>query len=150
MPPFSPHPENFWPVIPLFFVLFFFGIWTLVCFLVSRRGWHSFSSRYPVESRPPGQAYSATRSWFGSLLGSYKNAVRIVFTDAGLYFYVLFLFRAFHPPFLVPWASVRRIEKQDGPFRQVYRMDIKDVAGEIHVLLPTTIEDDLSRYYRGV
>ena len=60
------------------------------------------------------------------------------------------LFRAFHPPFLVPWASVRRIEKADGPFRQVYRMDIEDTVGEIHVLLPTSMEQELFRYHRAV
>jgi hypothetical protein len=145
MPPISLHPELFLPVIPLFFV----GIWTLVCLIVSHRGWRSFSSRYPAESRPPGPAYSSPKTWFGTLRGSYRNSVRIVLTDAGVYFSVLPLFRAFHPPFLVPWASVRRIEKQDGPFRQSYRLDIEDAAGEIHVVLPTSIENDLFRYHRA-
>ncbi len=62
----------------------------------------------------------------------------------------MFLFRAFHPPFLVPWASVRRVEKKDSFFLRGYRLDIEDAAGEIHVLLPKKVEDDLFKYYKAL
>jgi len=143
MPASASHPEDFWPVFPFFFI----GMWILVNLIVAHMGWRSFSSRYPAVSRPAGRAYSSPSSWFGSIFASYRNVVRVVFTDRGIYFYVLFLFRAFHPPFLVPWASVRRVEKKDGFFLRGYRLDIEDPAGEIHVLLPKKVEDDLLRYH---
>ena len=145
MPPSQPHPEEFWPFFPIFFV----GMWVLVCFIISHMGWRSFSARYAMQTRPPGRVYASPSSWFGSIFASYRNVVRVVFTDAGIYFYAMFLFRAFHPPFLVPWASVRRVEKKDGFFCQRYRVDIEDAAGEIHVLLPTKVEDDLFRHHKA-
>ena len=59
----------------------------------------------------------------------------------------MFLFRAFHPPFLVPWASVRRVEKLEGFFCQRYRLDIEDAAGKIHVLLPKKVENVLFKHH---
>jgi hypothetical protein len=142
MPPSSSHPVDFWPFFPFVFI----GMWILVSFIISHMGWRSFSSRYPAASRPAGRVYSSPSSWFGTIFASYRNVVRVVFTNAGIYFYAMFLFRAFHPPFLVPWASVRRVEKKDGFFLRGYRLDIEDPVGEIHVLLPKKVEDDLFRY----
>jgi hypothetical protein len=128
---------------PLLFPFFFVGIWVSVCFVISRMGWHSFATRYPVQNRPAGTAYNSPSSWFGNIFASYRNVVRVVFTETGIYFYAMFLFRAFHPPFLVPWTSVKRIERKAGLFGPRLRMDIEDASGEIHVLLSPKVERDL-------
>jgi hypothetical protein len=124
-------------------------MWVLVSFIVSQMGWRSFSNRYPAQTRPAGSAYNSPSSWFG-VLGHYHNVVRVVFTDAGVYFYVMFLFRAFHPPFLVPWESVKRIEMKNGFFGSYYWLEIADAAGRVRLRLPRTIEQDLSRYQKQV
>jgi hypothetical protein len=113
-------------------------------------GWHAFATRYPMQARPSGTAYNSPSSWFGIIFACYRNVVRVVFTDAGVYFYAMFLFRAFHPPFLVPWQSVKGVEKMDGFFGPRFRLDIEDAAGEIHVLLSRKVENELHRYYRAV
>jgi len=143
MPSSQSQPQEFWPFFPLFFV----GMWIFVNFVISQMGWRSFANRYPAQTRPTGSAYNSPSAWFG-LLGSYRNVVRVIFTDAGVYFYVLFLFRAFHPPFLVPWESVKRVEKLDGFFGRKYSLGIDDPAGKIRLRLPGKIEQDLIRYYR--
>jgi hypothetical protein len=130
-------------IYPVLFPLFFAGMWICVGFVISRLGWHLFATRYPAPSRPVGTAYSSPSSWFGTIFASYRNVVRVLFTEAGVYFSVMFLFRVFHPPFLVPWASVKRIEKKAGLFVTRFRMDIEDACGEIHVLLPAKAERDL-------
>jgi hypothetical protein len=139
------HADELWPLFPLFFV----GLWVVVCFFISQMGWRAFSNRYPMQSRPAGRAYLSPTIRFGNIFASYRNAAGVIFTDAGVYFYVMFLFRAFHPPFLVPWESVRSVQKKEGFFGRRYRLEIKDAAGEIHVLLPKRIEEDLTRYYKG-
>ena len=128
---------------PLLFPLFFVGLWVGVGFVISRMGWHSFATRYLARSQPVGTAYRSPSSWFGVIFASYRNVVRVTFTEAGVYFSVMFLFRAFHPPFLVPWSSVKRVEKKVGLFVTRFRMDIEDASGEIHVLLPLKAERDL-------
>lgn len=79
-------------------------------------------------------------------MARYGNVVRVIFTNEGIYFSVSFLFRAFHPPFLVPWESVTRAEKTTRFFWPCYRIDIADAAGKIHVILPEKIESDLQRF----
>jgi hypothetical protein len=137
--------EKLWLLFPLFFV----GLSLLISSNLSRTGWRSFASRYPARSRPSGTSYASPLSWFGSSGPVYRNVVRVIFTEAGISFRAAFSFRAFHPPFLVPWASVRRIEKKDGGWRKRYQLDIQDAVGEIHVLLPAKAEHDLFRYYRA-
>jgi len=146
MPSFEQQSQQFWPFFPVYFVC----VWLCVGFIISRMGWHSFAARYPAQNRPNGRAYNSPSSWFRIIFACYHNVVRVVFTDAGVYFYAMFLFRAFHPPFLVPWQSVKRVEKKDGVFWPHYRLDIEDSAGEIHVLLPRKVEHDLARYYKAV
>jgi hypothetical protein len=143
-PPPSPA-EEFWPFFPVFFA----GLWVLVCFIISHMGWRSFSARYAMPARPSGRIYTSPSSRFGNILASYRNVVRVVFTDEGIYFCAMFLFRAFHPPFLVPWESVRRVEKKDGWFFKGYRLDIENAAGEIQVWLPKKVENDLFRYHKA-
>jgi len=133
---------------PLLFPLFFAGLWVCVGFVISRMGWHAFATSYPARSRPSGTAYRSPSSWFGTLFASYRNVVRVVFTEAGVHFSVMFLFRAFHPPFLVPWSSVKRVEKKAGFFVTRFRMDIEEASGEIHVLLPLKAERDVFAFAR--
>jgi hypothetical protein len=134
---------------PLLFAFFFVVLWVCVSFVISRMGWHSFAERYPAQNKPMGAAYNSPSSWFATIFASYRNVVRVVFTEAGIYFSVMFPFRAFHPPFLVPWASVKRVERKDGVFVSRLRIDIEDNCGEIHVMLPIKVERDFYTYYKA-
>jgi hypothetical protein len=131
--------NELWPLLPVFFI----GLWVFVSFTISRMGWNSFAERYPALTRPRGMAYRSPSTWFGSIFARYGNVVHVIFTDAGVYFYTSFLFRAFHPPFLVPWESVKRVEKKRVLFWSRYRIDIQDSSGEIHVILPVSVENVL-------
>ncbi len=130
----------------LFFPFLFVCMWVFVGFIISRFGWNSFATSYPVQARPAGRAYNSPFAWFGTILFNYRSVVRVIFTDTGIYFYVFFLFRAFHSPFLVPWDRIKSIERKNGFFRDRYRIDIEDAAGEIHVILPLSIEPDLIKF----
>ena len=141
----TPARPDFLPVFPFFFA----GLWLLVSLIVSRRGWRSFAMRYPAPTRPAGNAYNSPSSTFG-VSGHYRNVVRVVFAGAGVYFYVTFMFRAFHPPFLVPWESVKCIERKKGFFGSSYALEIEDAAGKVQLHLPRRIEPDLSRYQKTV
>ncbi len=132
------------PIFPFFFV----GM-LLVSAKISRTGWRSFAERYPVNNRPAGRSYTSPYTRFAGFNASYKGVVRVIFTDEGVYFSVLFLFRPFHSPFLVPWQSVKQVEREQGFFKDRYRVDIEDAAGEIHVTLPLSAEDDLSKYRKA-
>jgi hypothetical protein len=133
------------PYSPVLFGLFFIAIWALVNFLVSRGGWHAFASRYRAQSRPVGGVWGSPFTSFGLLRSHYTYCVRVVFCDAGVHLSTSLLARAFHAPFIVPWASVSRVEKKTGLLPR-YRLDIEDIAGEIHVTVPEKAEHELLKY----
>lgn len=137
-----PQTQHLWPLFPFFFV----GMWLIVGASISRDGWRSFAERYPANNRPTGHTYVSPRTRFGGFYARYNNVVRVIFTEDGVYFSTFFLFRPFHPPFLVPWQSVVRAERERGFFGNRYRLDVEDDAGEIHVTLPLSIEHDFSKY----
>jgi hypothetical protein len=124
------------------------GLWMVLSFGVSRMGWSSFSRRHRARTRPRGRAYRAKASWFRGFLSNYGSLTSVIFTESGVYVFPLFLIRPFHPPFLVPWSGVSRVEKKFGFFGQQYRMDIRDDAGEFHLILPGAVRDDLMAGYR--
>ena len=141
----SPPPLLLLPLFPLFFV----GMWMLVTFIISNFGWRAFAQQYRCDVRPEGTVYRSPRAMFGSLFASYNNVVRVIFTESGVYFYPLFLFRAFHPPFLLPWSSVKQVEKRERWYGNSYQMEVVDPAGKISLMLPTKVEGELFSFYRG-
>ncbi len=141
----TPLPSDFWLIFPLFFA----GMWLAVSFITSQlSSWRSFSDRYPAQTRPTGRAYTAPTYWVGKM-PFYRNCVRVVFTDSGVYFYMMFLFRAFHAPFLLPWKNVKRVEKGHGVFGNFYLLEIQDGAIRVRLRLPGKIEHDLARYCKA-
>lgn len=145
MAPSQIQSHDVFPFFPVFFVF----MWVSVSFIISRFGWKSFATSYPIKVRPAGYAYNSPFVRFGNIIANYRNVVRVIFTDKGIYFYVFFMFRAFHSPFLVPWDRVKRIERKNGFFWSRYRIDIEDAAGEIHVILPLSIEPDLIKFKKA-
>jgi len=133
---------GFQPQEPLQFILFFTGIWFFVSFNISYMGWRAFAKRYPAPIRPAGTVYTSPATRFGNFFARYGNVIQIIFAETGVYFYVVFLFRPFHPPFLLPWGSVKNIEKKTLLFWSRYQMNVEDLAGKIRVALPVRIEHD--------
>ena len=121
------------------------ALWACFCFVISRGGWHAFAMRYPAPDRPPGRMYFPLNTSF-SMLGHYGGGVRVIFADEGGRFSIMFVFRAFHPPFLVPCESVKEIKKKRFLFRTRYVLKIRDAAGGIDVILPVSIEKEFYRF----
>lgn len=80
------------------------------------------------------------------LFGSYRNVVRVIPTDTGLYFYTMFLFRAFHRPFLLPWERVTSIVTVRSFFITRLRLRATDGAGSIDMLLPKKFAEALQEH----
>ena len=135
-----------WSYIPILFPFLFIAIWLVMGFFLSRTGWKAFADCYPAPDRPSGKAYQSRAAQFNDWAHYKSNTVRIILTDTGVYFSVLLLFRTFHPPFLVPWESVKRIQKKKIFFWHSIQIDVEDPVGKICVLLPTNIEEELLRY----
>jgi hypothetical protein len=140
-------PPDFW----VFVVIIFSGIFLFVLVSLADAqaagGWASFAKRYPAHIRPAGNAYSVS-SW--RYCNLYDNGffgglwLRVIFTDSGIYCFKTFHRRFAHPPFLLPWASVKRIEKGNE-----FVVEVEDAAGVLSLYLPRKVEYDLFRYYKA-
>ncbi len=149
-----PSPSDIW----VFLVIIFCGVFlfVLIALMVAQvpGGWSSFAKRYPAESRPAGNAYSVLNCWwwdrsFSRYIYDRARGLRVIFTDAGIYFYRMSLSRVGHPPFLLPWESARSVQKGHGVFRNFYVLEIEDAAGKFRLKLPERIEHDLARYQKA-
>jgi hypothetical protein len=127
-------PMNPGYALPLF-AGFFVSLWLCVGFIVSRMGWSTFAQRYPSFSRPLGESFNCQAAWFRSPFASYKNVVRVVFADSGVYVYVFVLFRAFHPAFLIPWGKVAGVRKKKMLWMEFDVLEIRDGSDEMNIRL---------------
>ena len=130
----------------LLFPLFFVAVWAFVGFLISRMGWHGFARKYATKIRPPGDSFNCPTAHFGSIFASYRNVMRVVFSEPGIYFYPMFLFRAFHRPFLVPWDKVVGLTKVSGFLGERGELEVRDGTREIHLVLRAAAIREFERY----
>lgn len=121
---------SLWPFFPGGFV----AIWLGASFVVARFGWHRFSAKYRAAARPAGKALRCSMVKFGAFV-TYSRVVRIVFSEDGVYVFPIRLFRAFHPPFQLPWSKVVGAEERRGLFRTSQELLVRDEAGEIRLRL---------------
>jgi hypothetical protein len=83
----------------------FVGFWMLVCMLLGlMSGWRGLASRYGARGDEPSHAQTV---WGMVGMVSYNGVLHLAATHVGLDMRVMPLFRAGHPPLLVPWAAIR-------------------------------------------
>jgi len=75
-------------------------------------GWARLAERYRTELPRPDNARltSGRMRW----MTGYNSVLYVGWTDAGLYLSVFPLFRAGHPPLLVPWSDVEVLRRNAG------------------------------------
>ncbi|RRJ95492.1 hypothetical protein Ga0100231_015505 [Opitutaceae bacterium TAV4] len=133
----------------LYFPLIFVSIWFGVSFVISRMGWHAFGKKYRATVRPAGESFNCPGATFGNIFASYRNVMRVVFSESGIYIYPLLFFRLFHPPFLVPWEKVARPIKKKRFFVTHTELEIRDQVGEIHIILSSKAVQEYERVKNG-
>jgi hypothetical protein len=141
-------PSDFWVIVVIIFGIVFLSVLFSFAETQATGGWGSFAKRYPAQTRPAGNAYSVS-SWRICNVYDPGRCLRVIFTDAGIYFYMTFFRRLAHPPFLLPWESVKRVEKGHGFLGEHYIVEVKDTAGAFILNLPRNVEHDLYRFYKA-
>jgi len=83
--------------VPAFFAIILFT-------LSQVGGWNSLATRYRMDRLFQGTLWRYQFGFLGSV--RYKGALTVGSGTEGLYLAVLFFFRPFHPPLLIPWPEV--------------------------------------------
>jgi hypothetical protein len=102
------------PLIPLFAA----GLWMVIMVLLSEvGGWRVLARRYPAVEGAPRDAVRTFRMASIDLRRgalplpvNYGNCAKIAITPAGLHLGVMVFFRFRHPPLLIPWTEIGRLQ----------------------------------------
>lgn len=133
------------------------GLWVVVCFFVARGGWGRFARKYRTHAKmtlklgPVEKMHDVPKMGFVIGRGWYRYMVRVILMEEGIYFRAILPFRLFHAPFLLPWASVRSVEKRRGYFvEDRYQIEVADDAdvGSMELYLPVEAGKELEKYWR--
>lgn len=93
------------PSIAAGFPLVFGGIWCLILrILSSASGWGRLAARFQHPGKFDGTCHHFQSARMKGV--NFNSALVIGANREGLYLAPMILFRAFHPPLLVPWAEV--------------------------------------------
>jgi hypothetical protein len=98
---------------PEYFPIVFVAGWTAILLLFAYvGGWQRLSEKYRFDDIFP----SSCQGWQWGKFGwiEYKGCLWTAVDARGLYLKTgpLFFFRAFHPPLLIPWSDIRRVEEK--------------------------------------
>ena len=92
---------------PLFFILFFIGLWICVGPIISLMGgWRELGKYYRSANTVEGKKWR----WQSGTLRygtSYNNCLNITANEDGLGISVPIFFRIGHPPLFIPWTEIR-------------------------------------------
>jgi hypothetical protein len=103
--------------VPLFLVAFT-ALWLLICALLAEvGGWSELAGLYREPEamvRAPVQSFGMAtldlrRGWF-PLPANYSNCAIVEVAPAGLHLRTWRPFRFRHPPLLIPWSQIERLE----------------------------------------
>ena len=82
--------------------------------------WHSLAQRYKTSEPPPTDFHTFQSGRVG--LVAFKSVLNIGTSDRGLYLSVLFPFSLAHPPLLIPWSEISRVEQVNSFLQDSYRL----------------------------
>lgn len=96
-------------VLPFFvFFVAFPAIWVGVCHQLAAKGWNHLLAGYRAARPPLGKKIGGASASIGP--ARYNGVIHLWLSDEGLYLRPMLLFRAFHPPLLVPWAHIVAVD----------------------------------------
>ncbi len=100
---------------PWWFLTFFLGMWIGISGLLSAvSGWYQLSKRFPCPKNFQAEkSFRMTSMSLGYpfLPVNYGHCVFVRIGEAGIRLSVLFLFRLFDPPMLIPWRDIERVRQ---------------------------------------
>lgn len=106
---------QFEQIFPCLFPFFFIGMWIGVCFLLAFiGGWSRLAEAYQTQTEFVGKKWYFQSGRLG--LTNYNGVLTLGANYYGLYLAVFPLFRAGHPPLLIPWSDISTAEHQGWMF----------------------------------
>jgi hypothetical protein len=94
-------------------------------------GWRSLAEKYRTAEEFRGERVGLISASVNG--GNYNKAIILKYNYEGIYLKTMLLFRAFHPPVMIPWKDVREVRD-----KKIFFTNLKElVIGEPFVALIT-------------
>jgi hypothetical protein len=153
----DPQPFPVW--IFALFPVFFAAVWLFVVgLLASMGGWSELARHYRDPGEAPrgnavvlsGASVSLRRGWI-PLPANYNHCVTLSLSGTGLHLRVMAVFRFRHPPLLIPWTQVERVEPGTVLFFRILTVHPRGTSTHIHLYgrASTAVEEAWGRRAAG-
>lgn len=126
-------------VFPLF--------WSGVLGLISLGGWRKLARQYREMRGPSGDRLPGARS-IRLNLANYNGVISAYAGREGLYMSVMFLFRPFHPPVLIPWGDIQPQGSANIFFFSYQKLKVGR-EGTVSLSIPQRWFDQIAPYLRN-
>jgi hypothetical protein len=110
-------------------------LWFAYTYMLWRMGWRVFAARYGTDL-VPARSFVATSLTLGHVFATYKTTARVGFVPEGVHFAAALPLGVAHAPFLLPWERVGAVGTERGNYGERIRLELRDEAGRVLVLLP--------------
>jgi hypothetical protein len=100
-------------LFPVLFPPFFIFMWCMVGKLLGHLGgWQELHARYAYDDAMPADAWRMKSGKMGWV--NYNNVLTVAPMKSGLALATFILFKIGHPPILIPWSDIKKVEMAKG------------------------------------
>jgi len=126
--------KDFVYVFPFLFV----GMFFLVIFILSRRGWTDLASKYQYTDIFTGERVGIISANINGV--NYSNCLLLQYNQQGMYLVPVFIFRLFHPPIVIPWKEIKTVRDKKMLFVSLKELVVGDPAVAFIQMKPATVQ----------
>ena len=124
--------------------IYFIALWFGSMLLIARVGWSQLAEKYACHNPYNGPK----QGWQWGMLNwaAYKGCLWLAISPDGLYLETgpSLLFRAFHPPLLIPWSAIKSVKETKYWFMRV--LEIKFMQSDVKLRLRAKFLPDLKPF----
>jgi hypothetical protein len=120
------------------FPFLFVGMFVLVAYMLSKRGWSDLVSKYRFPEDFSGERVGITSASINGV--NYNNCLLLKYNEQGIYLKPIFVFRLFHAPVMIPWNEIKAVRDKKVLFVHFKELVIGDPAVALIQMKPITVE----------
>lgn len=106
-------------LLPFLFV----GWFVCVIFILSRLKWAKLAEFYRHTGDFNGKDLGIISAKVGMI--NYNNVIRASYSQEGLHFRLMFIFKLFHPPLLIPWNKIISTRERKFLFAKMTELNVE-------------------------
>lgn len=108
----------------ILFPFFFVGIFLLVIYFLSRKGWSALINQYRFYGDFSGERVGISSANINGV--NYNNCLLFKINQQGVFIRPILFFRLFHPPVFIPWHDIKTVRDKKILFIKLKELVIGD------------------------